>query len=96
MINNYEIYKVRSKEFKFKLDFNPVTQTLDPHIWIRHTVEPIEVVVAWFNISEQVYNKTNKRYEAYSAIDNITFYYIYTDKIKSIIMIITAMKGYQL
>lgn len=93
--NNYEIYQVNGKEIVFKLDLNPVNNILETHIWIRHAVEPCNVVAAYFNISKQVYIEKYKRYEAYSETDNVTLFYFTKQKGKRII-IVTAMRGYQL
>lgn len=51
--------------------------------------------MAYLNLSEETYNNKHKRYEAYSELDNITFYYI-KNRQNTKIMIITAMEGYQL
>lgn len=96
METRYEIIKTSTIKLKFKLDFNELTSQFDPHIWLRHLIMPEEALVAYLNKSEERYNKTFKRFEAYSATDDITFYYLPLSNDFSFILIITAIKGYKL
>lgn len=88
MLVLYENHKVTGIKFGFKLD--PVDGDFLPHIYIRHLITPEAAIVAYLNISERKYNKTYKRWEAYSEIDNISIYYMeLSDKN---IFIITAFR----
>ncbi len=94
MFKIYEIHNLEGLklEFKFKLDLNIETDEYEPHIWIRHLLEPEQVIAAFLNISEQEYNLEYKRWEAYSKVDNLNIYYIFLNKRHDKVMIITAFK----
>ena len=92
IVNFYEIHSVTGLTFRFKLDKNPISGEYEPHIWHRHQVEPEDVVAAFMNISYTVYNETHKRYESYSAHNNLNIYYNYYSTDKTKVMIITAFK----
>ena len=88
MLVVYEYHKVTGIRFGFKLD--EVENDFLPHIYIRHLITPETAIVAYLNISEKKYNKTHKRWESFSEIDDIHIYYMeLSDKD---IFIITAFK----
>lgn len=88
MLILYENHKVAGIKFGFKLD--SVENDFLPHIYVRHLITPEIAIVAYLNISEKKYNKTHKRWEAYSKTDDIYLYYMeFSEKN---IFIITAFK----
>lgn len=91
-IKFYEIHTVNGLTFRFKLDKNPITNEYEPHIWHRHQIEPENVVTAFMNISETIYNSVNKRYQSYSKVDELNIWYNFYSSDKTKIMIITAFK----
>lgn len=92
IVKYYEIHSVNKLVFKFKLDLNPITKEYEPHIWHRHQVEPEQVVSAFLNISYTSYNEQYRRYESYSAPDDLYIYYNYYSADKTRVMVITAFK----
>jgi hypothetical protein len=90
MFKIYENHELADLKFKFKLDLNPLTNNHEPHIFIRHLIEPEQVIVAYLNISTKSYNKTYKRWEAYSETDDLYIYFM--ELSKDMILIITAFK----
>jgi len=89
----YEIIKVLDTKFYFKKDLNPITNEYDYHIWIRHLVEPIEAITAYFNRDDVVYNEQNDRYEAFSIEDDMTVYYFYKNNKTNQVLVITAFRS---
>jgi hypothetical protein len=88
MLIFYENHKVVGLKFGFKLD--PVKDDYMPHIYLRHLITPEMAIAAYLNISEKEYNKTHKRWEAYSKADDIHLYYI--ELSKTDVFIISAFK----
>lgn len=87
-----EVIKVSDKTFIFAKDLNPITKEWDLHIYLRHLITAEEIILAFFDITEQTYNIKHDRYEAYSKQDNMCIYYFHYKCNKNIIMIITAFK----
>lgn len=90
MFKIYTIHEVIELKFKFKLDLNPITNEYDSHIFIRHLIEPEQVIAAFLNISHKSWNQVYKRWEAYSKVDDIHIFYNFIDK--NTVMIITAFR----
>ena len=76
MLVIYENHKIAGIRFGFKLDLNPITNEYEPHIFIRHLIEPKQAVAAFLNISHKSWNQTHKRWEAYSKLDDLNIYYM--------------------
>ena len=89
----YEIIKVQKLKFYFKKELNKFKNEYEYHIWIRHLVEPIEAIIAFLNQDNTVYNEIHKRFEAYSKKDKLNVWYMYRNKNKDEIIIITAFRG---
>ncbi len=92
MLVRYEIHDIDGINFHFKQDLNPVNNQYEPHIWIRHLIEPEQAIVAYLNISTQSFNKQYKRFEAYSEIDELHVWYNFIKKNPNRVLIITAFK----
>ena len=92
MIKHYEMHAVKGKTFYFKLDLNPISNEYVPHIWARHTVEPYQVIAAYFNQSKINFNEKRNRFEAFSKTDNLNIWFNYKGNKKSEIIIITAFR----
>ncbi len=92
LIKYYEIHSVNGLTFRFKLDLNPVNGKYEPHIWHRHQVEPEQVVSAYMNMSEKVWNFKHNRFEGYSKADDLHIFFNYYSKDETKIMVITAFK----
>jgi len=90
MLKIYEIHELTELKFKFKLDLNPITNKYEPHIFIRHLIEPKQAVAAFLNISYKNRNQVYERWEAYSKTDDLHLFYNFVNK--NTIMIITAFK----
>ncbi len=88
----YEIIKFKGVKFYFKKDLNPLTNEYDYHIWLRHTVEPIEAIAAFFNAEKKRYNPKHSRYEIYSLEDDLVVYYMYYNEQENKVLIITAFR----
>jgi hypothetical protein len=87
------MYKVtRIKGLKFYFKYELIDAEYLPHVFVRHLVEPKEVIAAYLNSKEVNYNETFKRYEAYSEADNLNVYYTFRKNNKSEILIITAFR----
>ena len=90
MFKIYEIHEITDLKFKIKLDLNPATNKHEPHIFIRHLIEPEQAIVAFLNISQKSWNQVYKRWEVYSKTDDLHIYYNFIGK--DTVMIITAFK----
>ncbi len=88
----YEIYEANGYKFYFKFDYDSISKEYVPHVWIRHLLEPEQVIEAFFNISEKSYNKIRDRWEGYSKQDGITIYYFFKKIKNNEVLIITAFK----
>lgn len=87
----YLVKKVGEYTFKFKLDFNPINQKFEPHIWHRHLITPDDAIRAFFTLSsEPEWNEEYQRYEAYSETEDITIYYMKLKEKNTYLFIITA------
>lgn len=84
----YKIYEVENIKFYVKYEFS--SNELVPHFYHRHCVLPDDAVKTFFNITEQVFNEVNKRYEAYSEFTGIKIYYIFKQNKQDEVLIITA------
>ena len=87
---NYSFIEFNGITFYFKLDLNPLSKELEPHIWIRHAVEPEYVVAAYFNLSEKSYNANYKRWEAFSDEYDIYIYFMHWENNENQIIVISA------
>lgn len=85
-------YKVKNKRFFISFELNPLTNELDPHIWIRHLIEPHEAIKAWFKISTQEFNSCYDRYEAYSEDYQLNIYYAFMNNDSDKVLIISAFR----
>ena len=83
-------FNYKGKIFFFTYEINPLTNQMEPHIWLRHTIEPETAIKAFFNITEQSYNPQYKRYEAYSESYNLEIYYNFLGNKDYKILIIMA------
>lgn len=71
----YKIFKIKGQKFIVKMDFNPLTNEFEYHMYIRHLVQPEQAIAAYFSKTTEVYNKKYDRYELFSEELNITVYY---------------------
>ena len=92
-MKNYLSLEFEGVTFWFKLDLNPLTNEYDPHIWLRHLVDPEEAVAAYFNISRKSFNEHHNRTEAYSEEYDLTIYYMQRRVRNKEIIVITAFRG---
>lgn len=93
--SKYLVKKVGKYTFKFKLDLNPISKEYEPHIWHRHLISPDDAIRAFFTISEEKWNETYKRYEAYSRDYDITLYYMKLQQKDTYLFIITAFSDWR-
>lgn len=84
----YQTFKIKGKKFVVKLDFNPLTQEYDYHMYIRHLITPQQAIAAYFSKTTEIYNEKYDRYEAHSEEFNITVYYTFLKDTN--ILLITA------
>ena len=92
MDSKYEIFNIKGKKFVVKLDFNPITQEYDYHMYIRHLITPQQAIAAYFSKTIDEYNAQHDRYEAYSENFNIMLYYTFL-KDKNILLITAFSQG---
>lgn len=83
----YQLFKIKGKKFIVKMDFNPLTNEFEYHMYIRHLIMPEQAIAAYFSKTYEIYNKQHDRYELYSADLNITVYY---KNLQPDILLITA------
>lgn len=88
----YQIFKISGKKFIVKLDYNPITNDYEYHMYIRHLVKPEEAIAAYFAKSSEFYNEQYDRYEVYSKKYDITVYYTYL-KDENILLITAFYQG---
>ena len=87
----YKVFKICGKKFVVKMDFNPVTNDYDYHMYIRHLITPEQAIAAYFTKTSEIYNQDYDRYELYSRIYDITVYYTYLKEEN--VLLITAFQG---
>lgn len=92
MNNKFEVLKVKNKSFVVKLDYNPITDDYDYHMYIRHLVTPEQAIFAYFNKTSELYNPKYDRYELYCKESDICVYYTFL-KEKNILLITAFFKG---
>lgn len=88
----YEIIKIKNTKFVVKLDYNPISQDYEYHMFVRHLVTPQEAIAAYFSKTYEEYNEKYDRYEAYSEKFDITLYYTFL-KDENILLIIALRQG---
>lgn len=88
----YEIIKIRNIKFVVKLDYNPISQDFEYHMFVRHLVTPQEAIAAYFTKTFEEYNEKYNRYEAYSEKYDITVYYTFL-KDENILLITAFRQG---
>jgi len=71
----YRVYKINGQKFIVKMDFNPITNEYEYHMYIRHLVMPEQAIAAYFSKTTDFYNEKYDRHELYSESLNITVYY---------------------
>ncbi|MBQ3819511.1 hypothetical protein II810_03600, partial [bacterium] len=64
----YKIFKISGKKFVVKMDFNPITNDYEYHMYIRHLVTPQQAIAAYFKKTNEIYNREYDRYELYSKL----------------------------
>jgi len=90
--HKYQCFKVKDKVFVVKLDFNPLNNKYEYHMYIRHLVTPQDAIRAYFNKTNENYNEKYDRYELYSQDMNITVFYTYL-KDRNIFLITAFYEG---
>ena len=88
----YQIFKIKNKKFVVKLDYNPLIQDYEYHMYIRHLVTPQEAIAAYFSKTYEEYNENYDRYEAYSEKYDITVFYTFL-KDENILLITAFRQG---
>lgn len=88
----YEIIKIKNTKFVVKLDYNPISQDYEYHMFVRHLVTPQEAIAAYFSKTYEEYNEKYDRYEAYSEKFDITLYYTFL-KDENILLITAFRQG---
>lgn len=88
----YEIIKIKNTKFVVKLDYNPISQDYEYHMFVRHLVTPQEAIAAYFSKTYEEYNEKYDRFEAYSEKFDITLYYTFL-KDENILLITALRQG---
>jgi hypothetical protein len=88
MEHKYKVFTVKGKKFVAKMDFDPVLNDFEYHMYIRHLITPQQAIAAYFTKTSEVYNEKYNRYEIYSEKYNITVYYTFLKDTN--ILLITA------
>ena len=76
----YKVFKIKGQKFVVKMDFDPVINDFEYHMYIRHLVTPQQAIAAFYSKTTEFYNQKYDRYELYSESLNIIVYYTYLQK----------------
>lgn len=90
----YEVIKIKNVKFLVKLDYNPISQNYEYHMFVRHLIMPHEAIAAYFSKTYEEYNDKFDRFEAYSEKYDITVYYTFL-KDENILLITAFRQGGQ-
>jgi hypothetical protein len=71
----YKVYKIKGQKFIVKQELNPLTNTYEFHMYLRHLVMPEQAIAAYYSKTTDFYNSRYDRNELYSEELNITVYY---------------------
>jgi len=82
----YQVFELR------QIKFDLIDGSFVPHFKKRHHLELEEVIAAYFNKTEEIFNELNLRFEAYSEKDEVYVYYAFKHNKKNEILIITAFR----
>jgi len=84
----YKVFTVKNQNFVVKMDFDPILNDFEYHMYIRHLITPQQAIAAYFTKTFEIYNEKYDRCEAYSEKYNITVYYTFLKDTN--ILLITA------
>jgi|SRR3989339_520751 len=89
MAKRIEAFEYNGITFYFSYDFDIKTQTYIPHIIARRGLSIEDALYTYFNITNQVFNINNNRWEAYSNVTNLGLYYNHYKCLQDNILIIS-------
>lgn len=76
--------------FFFKYNYDPISDSYLPHIFIRHCIDCKTAIKAYLSRTKEVYKEKKERYEAYSEEYNLELYYFHPGRNENKIYIIMA------